>query len=171
VTTFQLDQCLDDKDLARACNAEGKCTVKRYPERLRGQSDKVMLPAVFSQDTTLVTIDRTIIEDNESSIVAPNPCIIVIRTKKPRPFMTASLARRIMDRFKTNVPSWPDIDWSMVYIEINNEDEILVSPLINGDITGGRPFDISNERLDAELSAYIREIRQSLKGIVSELPT
>ena len=72
MTIFQLDQCLNDKTLADACNAQGMCTVYRYPRRLTGQFDEVMLPVVFSRNTTLLTTDRTIIEDNESSIVAPN---------------------------------------------------------------------------------------------------
>src|SRR5689334_8374387 len=155
---------MNDKSLADACNAQGLCTIYRYPRRLTGQADEVMLPAVFSRNTTLLTTDRTIIEDNESSIVAPNPGIIVIRNKRPRPFMTADRARAIIAEFKNNVPSWSMIDWSMVYIEINDEGEIYVCPLISGDITKGQPFNISNDNLDTELTRYIAEIHGSLKS-------
>jgi hypothetical protein len=85
-----------------------------------------MLPEVFARNTTLLTIDREIIEQNKSSIVAPNPGIIVIRNKKPLPFMTADRARAIIEEFKSRVPSWPTIDWSMVYIEVNDEGELCL---------------------------------------------
>lgn len=170
MTIFQLDQCLNDKTLADACNAQGMCTVYRYPRRLTGQFDEVMLPVVFSRNTTLLTTDRTIIEDNESSIVAPNPGIIVVKNKKPRPFMTADRARAIIAKFKTNVPSWPTIDWSMVYIEIDDEGEAYVCPLINSDITKGHPFNISNAKIDVELTQYIREIHELLKAHLAAVP-
>ena len=79
--------------------------------------------------------------------------------------MTASLARQIIAKFKTNVPSWPDIDWSMLYIEINDEGEVFVSPFIDGSIAGGQPFDMTNEKLDEELSEYICKIHQSIKEL------
>jgi hypothetical protein len=79
------------------------CTVYRYPRRLTDQLDEVMLPEVFSRNTTLLTTDRTIIEDNESSIAAPNPGVIVVKNKKPRPFMTADRTRAIIAEFKRKV--------------------------------------------------------------------
>ena len=134
------------------------------------QLDEVMLPAVFSQNTTLLTTDRTIIQDNESAIAAPNPGIIVVKNKKPRPFMTADRARAIIAEFKRNVPSWPNIDWSMIYIEIDDEGEIYVCPLFNADTTNGQPFNISNEKVDVELTRYIGEIHESLKGHLTAVP-
>jgi len=162
VTTFQLDECLDDTRLAQACNAAAKCTVNRYPPDLKGTPDHEMLPVVFSRNTTLLTIDRTIVHDNGSSIVSPNPGIIIIQKKKPHPPMTAT--REIIERFKQNIPSWAAIDWSMVYAEID-EDEVYVCPLIDSDISKGKPFAISGEAVDAEVTGYIAAIHDSLKGI------
>jgi hypothetical protein len=73
VIGFQLDECLNDARLAAACNAAAKCIVHRYPPSLKGKTDPEMLPVVFSLGRTLVTIDRTIIDDNPSSIISPNP--------------------------------------------------------------------------------------------------
>ena len=84
--------------------------------------------------------------------------------------MTADRARAIIAKFKTNVPSWPTIDWSMVYIEIDDEGEAYVCPLINSDITKGHPFNISNAKIDVELTQYIREIHELLKAHLAAVP-
>jgi hypothetical protein len=163
VTTFQLDECLDDASLAADCNATGKCTVVRYPRRLKGMLDGEMLRVVFSQDTTLWTFDRTIIEDNPQSIVSPNPGIIVIQKQTPHPPMTSRRARAIIENFKNHIPSWPNIDWSMVYAEID-EQVISVCPLTDADTSNGRPFAISDAAADAELTLHIAALHESLKG-------
>lgn len=163
-TTFQLDECLNDASLADACNAAGKCTVHRYPRRLIGKPDDEMLPVVFARNTTLLTKDRAIVDDNTSSIVSPNPGIIVIQKKQPHPPMTATRAREIIQRFKQNIPSWPTIDWSMVYAEID-EDEVYVCPLIDSDTSKGKSFPISGDAVNAEVTGYIAAIHDSLKGI------
>ena len=164
MTTFQLDECLDDKRLARACNAAAKRTVHRCPPDLKGTPDHEMLPVVFSRNTTLVTIDRTIVDDSRAAVVSPNPGIIIIQKKKPHPPMTSARALEIIERFKENIPSWPTIDWSMVYAEID-EDEVYVCPLIDSDTSKGKPFAISGQAADAEVTGYIAAIHDSLKAI------
>jgi hypothetical protein len=52
----------------------------------------------------------------------------------------------------------------MIYIEIDDEGEAYVCPLISGDITKGQPFNISSENVNAELTRYIGEIHEALKG-------
>ena len=157
MSTFQLDECLNDARLATACNAAAICTVHRYPSNLKGKPDREMLPVVFALGRTLVTTDRTIVDDNPSSIVAPNPGIIVIKQKRPFPPMTARRARAIIEDFKGGVPSWPHIDWSMIYAEID-EDEICVCALSDADTSAGRPFAISDEAADAALTCFIASI-------------
>jgi len=71
--------------------------------------------------------------------------------------MTATRAREIIERFKQSIPSWPTIDWSMVYAEID-EDEVYLSPLIDADTSKGKPFAISGEAVDAEVTDYIAAI-------------
>ncbi len=58
----------------------------------------------------------------------------------------------------------------MVYIEIDDDGEVYVCPLINADITKGQPFYISDKKIDAELTRYIREIHESLKGHRGTVP-
>jgi hypothetical protein len=161
VTTFQLDECFDNKDLAEACNAEQKCVVDRCPAK--GVPDEGVLADVFARQVTLLTIDRTIVDDHPTSIVSPNSGIVVIRNKRPLPFMTIPRAKRIIATCKRNIPSWPLIDWSMIYVEID-EEEIYLCPLIDADITKGQPFLISNNTLDAAVTQYIEEIHQNLKN-------
>jgi hypothetical protein len=165
VTVFQLDECLNDARLAAGCNAAAQCAVHRYPPQLKGKSDREMLPFVFSLGRTLVTTDRTIVDDNPSSIVAPNPGIIVIKQKRPFPPMTSNRARAIIEKFKGGVPSWPAIDWSTVYAELD-EEEICVCPLVNADTSAARPFAISSAAVDMELTQYIASIHNQ-----SSLPT
>jgi hypothetical protein len=131
--------------------------VHRYPPQLKGKTDPEMLPVVFSLGRTLVTTDRTIMDDNPLSIVSPNPGIIVIKQKQPFPPMTSQRAQAIMQKFKNGVPSWPLIDWSMVYAEID-EDEICVCALINADTSAAQPFAISGEAVDTELTRFIASL-------------
>jgi hypothetical protein len=78
--------------------------------------------------------------------------------------MTTDRARVIIENFKHKIPSWPTIDWSMVYAEID-EDEICVYPLIvDPDTSKGKPFSISGEAVDAEVTGYIAAIHDTLKG-------
>ena len=58
--------------------------------------------------------------------------------------MTAKRARGILEKFKDGVPSWPNIDWSMVYAELD-EEKICVCALINADTSEARPFAISGK--------------------------
>jgi hypothetical protein len=66
-------------------------------------------------------------------------------------------ALAIIEKFKGGVPSWPHIDWSMVYDEID-EDEICVCALLDADTSAGRPFAISGEAVDAALTGFIASI-------------
>jgi hypothetical protein len=159
VTIFQLDECLNDANLAEACNAAGECTVRRYPRRLKQKTDDEMLPVVFLHNTTLVTTDRTIVDDNAASILFPNPGIIVIQKKNPHPPMTSVRAQRIIEKFKHHVPSWSTIDWSMVYAEID-ENEVFLSPLVDSDTSKGKPFLIVGNEVDVEIAKYISAIHE-----------
>lgn len=161
VTTFQLDECFDNKDLAETCNAEQKCVVDRCPAK--GVPDEGVLADVFARQVTLLTIDRTIVDDHPTSIVMPNSGIIVIRNKRPLPFMTIPRAKKMIATCKGNIPSWPSIDWSMIYVEID-EEEIYICSLIDADITKGRPFPISSDNLDTAVTQYIETIHQNLKS-------
>lgn len=161
VTTFRLDECLDSKALAQSCNAENKCVVERCP--VKGQPDEVVLEDVFDRKITLLTVDRTIIRDNAAKMRASNGGIIVIKTKKPRPFMTIPLAKNMIALCKNNIPSWPTIDWSMIYVEID-EEEIYICPLLDADTTKGRPFLIGKADLDAKVTQYIDGIHQRLRS-------
>jgi hypothetical protein len=135
---------------------------------LKQKTDDEMLPVVFSRNTTLVTTDRTIVDDNAASIRLPNPGIIVIQKKKPHPPMTAARAQRIIGKFKHHVPSWSKIDWSMVYAEID-ENEVYLSPLVDSDTNKGKLFPIGGKEVDVKITDYICAIHGWLQQHVLPL--
>jgi hypothetical protein len=154
VIPFQLDECLNDARLAAACKAAVKCVVYRYPPDLKGKPDREIIPAVFSLGRTLVTTDRTIVCDNPTTICSPNPGIIVIKQTRPFPPMTSKRAQAIIEKFKEGVPSWPLINWSMVYAELD-EEKICVCALVDADTSQVQSFPFSSETVDAELTRFI----------------
>jgi hypothetical protein len=137
VKNFQLDESLDDKDLAARCCAEGKCIVLRYPEHRKGQKDRVMLPALLEPGFPLVTLDHRIVEQNTQSIPSANGGIIVVKLQRPTRTMTTRIAADILNRFKRKFSAWSDVDWSRMYLELTEVDA-YISPLVqHPDISQG----------------------------------
>lgn len=126
-----MDECFNDRRLADACNSEGRCKVLRYPRRLKQQQDPSMLPELLAKEAPLLTTDFTIVEDNAEFIPEPNSGVIVVRSRFPhRPF-TSKMAAANLGRLKERFPVWPDIDWSGIYLEID-EEEVLIDTLTRG---------------------------------------
>jgi len=128
VTTFQLDESINDGDLASQCNDEGQCTVRRYPERLKGTKDPVMLPMILGTDMPLLTTDFSIVERNIKSIPTNSSGVIVVRPQTPTPDFTSDDAAQIIRSFKERFPDWARTNWAGLYVEIN-EGEIFVARL------------------------------------------
>jgi hypothetical protein len=163
MTVFQLDQNINAKDLAKQCNDEGRCSVLRFPRRLVDEDDDVVLPDVLSRPATFVTTDRRIIEENPDSVPSHNPGVIVVRTNSKRT-LTELITRRIVSHFKNMFIDWAHVDWSRLYIEIN-EDDVYVTKLINGDIGGGQEIKFNDEEFSEKLSTAVRTLRAALPAI------
>src|SRR4051794_36901092 len=82
MTTFLLDQNVNQKSLARKCNSEGHAEAKRFPVEWKvypgGFKDPQLLPIVMAGDKTLVTNDRNIAQHYSDLIPTSNPGIIVV---------------------------------------------------------------------------------------------
>jgi hypothetical protein len=128
MTSFQLDECFNDKRLAKACNSERRCKVLRYPRRLKKQKDPKVLADLLARNSPLLTTDFTILDDNTVHIPQPNSGMIVVRSRYPRrPFTSKSAAANLL-LLKERFSAWSEIDWSGIYVEID-EEEIMVCPL------------------------------------------
>lgn len=160
--SFQLDECFNDKRLADACNAEGRCTVRRFPRRLKEKKDPVILPDLLAKDAPVVTIDFTIVPDNAAHIPNVNSGLIVVRSKNSRKPFTSKSAAMNMSRLKQRFPAWSEIDWSGVYIEID-EEELFISEL-KKDMAGDHGMSI---KLDVpRFSDTVMEMLDKIKNSV-----
>ena len=64
-------------------------------------------------------------------------------------------------RFKEKFPSWYEVNWSQVYIEIE-EDEVYVHRLIDGDIYNGLTIKLDARDFADRLNAAIEGFRTVL---------
>jgi hypothetical protein len=119
------------------------------------QEDPVVLADVLKKDATLLTMDFGIVDQHPNCIPAHNPGIIII---KARP-NTADLMSRMLARFKSKCPNWPELDWSEIYAEIEGA-AIYVSGLTDGNISGGRTVSYTVSNFEAALTDAIAALRQ-----------
>jgi len=125
---FQLDENLNDKRLAKSCNDEKRCRVMRFPKRLKGKKDDVILPDLLTKGAPLLTRDFPILAENIDHVPELHSGIIVVRSNDPsRPFTTRSAIKNLA-RFKNKFPAWAETDWKQIYVEID-EDEIFLSKI------------------------------------------
>jgi hypothetical protein len=120
MTTFQLDQCMNDRRLAAACNEQGLATAWRFPKRLVDALDPEVLADLLGKGNPLVTFDQRFARDHVACIPSQNPGIITIsniRGGNPKT-MTTALAGQILGRFKSLFPNWHETPLRNSVIEI-----------------------------------------------------
>ena len=108
MTTFQLDQCLNDKRFATDCNAQGLASAWCFPKKLVGASDPDVLNSLLQKQHPFLTLDQQIAEAHAQHIPDRNPGIIVIsnvRGGNPQT-MTTTLVRKVLAKFKQLFPGW-----------------------------------------------------------------
>jgi hypothetical protein len=99
--TFQLDQCLNDKKLARECTDQGLATAWCFPRRLMDEEAPVVLGDLLGKPNPLVTFDLRMARDHGTYIPEANPGMVVISNGRGNPrTMTTSAARKILAQFK-----------------------------------------------------------------------
>lgn len=161
MTDFQLDQNLNARRMADACNAEGLCTLRRLPKRLINKTDDIVLRDLLGRDATLITADRRIVDENPSDIPPRNPGVVVVRLKVATRTLTARLADEMIRRFKDSFPEWHRTDWSRLFLEITDQD-IYIARLASSDTSGGRTLRFDEPDFAAELSQTIALLRAAL---------
>jgi hypothetical protein len=155
---FKLDECVNNEELSRKCNAAKQCVVHRYNKALRGKKDEEMLPILLSENSTLLTTDRKIIADHSDCIPEANSGAIVIKTIDPTRPLTIKTINKIIDAFKSRFSLWPLMDYSNVYLEID-EVGISVSKLHKHTFANSIYFYINDQDLARKLSSAVNALR------------
>jgi hypothetical protein len=151
MTIFQLDENINDDEFAEKCNREKLCDVYRFPRRLKGQKDDVVLPDLLTKGAPLVTKDFRIANENSKVIPTDNSGLIVVRTNNPQRSFTVKAAIANIARFKEKFPRWSDYDWSGIYLEIV-EDEVYVETLNSSvDLARGHAVRFAEDNFANEL--------------------
>jgi hypothetical protein len=144
VRQFQLDECINSRDLAAMCNAAGGCIVHRYPNEMISKKDYEMLPIILSRTATLLTIDRKIVEENSDYIPDINSGIVVVKTTSTTTPLTTKIAAQIIETLKSRLPGWNSADLSNAYIEID-ESQIYIGRLTKESFSTGSVVRIDEE--------------------------
>lgn len=122
MTTFQFDQCFDDKKVIKNCNEEGLATAHRLPKELRGTEDPELLAVLMQRTAPLVTLDRALPAEHTKHIPEANPGIIVVNySRDVLRTITTTAASKILAQFKEKVPSWHQLTLQNSIIEITEQ--------------------------------------------------
>lgn len=119
MTVFQLDQCLNNRRLAKDCNDEGLAGVWRFPSELAQQptSDPEMLARFMAADRPLLTTDGRLPWEHTSHIPNPHPGIVVIRSNAKHTLRIED-ARRILAGCKARLPEWHQLSFRNSILEL-----------------------------------------------------
>ena len=128
--SFQLDECANDKSIARDCNNQGLAKVELQPKDKKGMKDWEWAPSVLNHGLALVTGDKNIIEDSEGNIPDHHPGIIIFRNSDRIPTWGSKQIREILSKFKIAFEDWHE-EWSNSVIYLSKND-IEVGHISNG---------------------------------------
>ena len=162
MTTFQLDQNIDDVKVVDACKAEGHGEANRLPVTLRDAEDPQLLAVVMAWNCALVTLDRKLPWELSAHIPEENPGIVVV-TNYPRKFptMTSRIALRLLAALKKLFPTWHEFSLRNSIVEITAEG-VAVSHVQRGVIISDGYFEFSDESWLAPLQEALK--RNSERG-------
>jgi hypothetical protein len=156
VTTFQFDECFNDKRIVDKCNADRLCEVLPYPRALKGKKDHEMLPIILNQPTPLVTKDFRILDQNKRSIPSRHPGVIVLKSQKASDTFTTSDAAKNLAKFKSRFASWHTTDWRDLFLEI---DEVCVCIFnVIDDYASAIIIEFSDEDFSGNVDRAIRKL-------------
>jgi hypothetical protein len=118
-TIFQFDQCLNDRSIADACNAQGLAVVYRFPRRLTGKEDPEVLDDLLAKPNPLITVDLGMVRDHLAHVPEFHPGIVSISNARvDRRTLTSKLICRILDNFKARFPQWHQVGFRNTIAEI-----------------------------------------------------
>jgi hypothetical protein len=119
MTTFQLDECLNDRRFQEDCEAGNLAKVYRYPRALRGQDDAVVLSTLLQRPNPLLTKDRHMPDDHVAAIPENHPGLVVIANAPDIPqTITMPGVRKILANFKQLFPEWHQVALRNSVIEL-----------------------------------------------------
>ena len=127
--TFQLDECINSKRLAAACNAAHKCNTHRFPKKMKGKGiqDPVVLKEFFSAGKAIVTNDAAMLCDHVVDIPELHPGLLfVVFSPECKHELSDEASAGILNSLKQRVPTWNQIPCDNSVIVITEKDiEIL----------------------------------------------
>ena len=119
--SYQVDECLDSKELVRACAKEGLVNVRRYPKRLKEYEDPDVLQSVLPSEWTLLTTDREIHFEHSEFIPDEHSGILIIATCQSPKTLRIKDVFSILGNFKAAFPDWHAVSPRNSVIEITEQ--------------------------------------------------
>jgi hypothetical protein len=108
-----------ERSIADACNAQGLAVVYRFPRRLAGKEDPVVLDDLLARPNPLITVDLGMVRDHLAHVPDLHPGIVSISNARvDRRTLTSKLICRILDNFKAGFPNWHRVSLRNTVAEI-----------------------------------------------------
>ena len=167
MSTFQLDQNIDDSRVVQACSAEGHGEAVRLPPSLRNALDPELLSVVMVGPCPLVTLDRSLPREHAAHIPDRNPGMVVV-TNYPKRFqtMTSRIALRVLANLKCSFPAWYDCPLANSILEVTGEG-VAVGHVLRGVYITDGYFEFTADTWPAALQTVLQ---QNATRILPALP-
>lgn len=157
--SVQLDECMDDKRFARACNSEGIVRAKRFPKRLRNRavSDEEALRQLLPRCDLFVTKDLRIADQNAHWLPGDHAGILII-TLGPDATrtMTTHIARDLLRKLKDSFADWSEPTWNSSIMELS-PDYIEVNHVVSGSLVRDATIDRNTANWQEELQSILHQ--------------
>ena len=123
--TFQLDENISDKELAKSCNEQGLARAKLQRQKDKGRKDTDWVPVVLARGDTLVTADRSVIEDCKGYVPEKHPGIVILENDESilHTFRSRD-AKKILAIIKSVMPNWHN-DWCNSVVRLSQQRVIV----------------------------------------------
>lgn len=144
----QLDENINARKLANACNSEGRSQVRRFPPEWRGQGikDPDVLERFLADDALLLTTDENIALDHDYIIPDRHPGIIIVQQADAAVrTMTWRISQAIIADLKSVLIDWDSVVWNNsvvtlrpTYVEVRHAEagRLKVDDLLQRNIAG-----------------------------------
>ena len=130
MNTFQLDDCLRDRDFAASCYRDRRlANTERFPQdlstkkaRRQGlQKDHMLLPRFFPGSRIFVTSDKRIVDDNINIWPDLHCGFIIVSDAKRRNTAGFRQFTEAIRQFKSSFPDWHSVSWRNSIVHITQE--------------------------------------------------
>lgn len=163
--TYQVDENTDSKRFVETCQSQGLVDVWRFPRRLKGEPDPIVLGSVLQSGRTLLTNDRRIHLDNLDHIPERHCGILIITKDRPPTTIRIADVVRILSEFKARFPAWHTTSLRNSIVEIS-ENRVEVWRIDRSELAS-RVVDLNEDGWEQSLSTILNQNAQR-GGIDSE---